>query len=367
LRRYHILSLIILGGLALYFPFGYIPARASLLYGPPGASLSISERIEYSSKLLVHGNKLTTPLSESGLHQRFRIEPGESVLSISNRLMVSGLIVNDQAMYDYLVYSGLDRSLQAGEFLLRSSMSIIDIAHELQDSTPQDLTFVILPGWRMEEIAASLPTSGLEITPEEFLEAANRPPAVLDFIPGGATMEGFFLPNTYILPRDSSVEQVLERIGRGFTQHLTEDLRQGFNARNLTVYQGVILASIVEREAVRLEEQSQIASVFINRLSAGMSLGSDPTVQYAIGYDPGQGTWWKNPLEARDLKIDSPYNTYVVLGLPPGPIANPGLDALRSVAYPLESPFYYFRAKCDNSGYHVFSVTLEEHLANACP
>ena len=367
MRRYHIFSLIILAGLALYFPFGYIPARASLLYGPQGASLSISERIEYSSKLLVHGNRLTTPLAESGVDQRFRVEPGESVQSISNRLMTSELIANDQAMYDYLVYSGLDRSLQAGEFVLRSSMSIIDIAHELQDSTPQDLTFVILPGWRMEEIAASLPTSGLEITPEEFLEAATRPPAGLDFISDGATMEGFFFPDTYILPRASSVEQVLERMGRNFVQHLTEELRQGFTARNLTAYQGVTLASIVEREAIHPEEQSLIASVFINRLNAGMPLGSDPTVQYAVGFDPVQGTWWKNPLEAVDLKIDSPYNTYVVLGLPPGPIANPGLEALGSVAYPLESPYYYFRAKCDNSGYHNFSVTLEDQLANACP
>ena len=98
-----------------------------------------------------------------------------------------------------------------------------------------------------------------------------------------------------------------------------------------------------------------------------MKLDADPTVQYAVGYNSAQGTWWTNPLSHADLATDSPYNTYLYHGLPPGPIANPGLTALQAVAYPAQSPYYYFRALCDNSGRHIFAQTYAEHVANACP
>ncbi len=98
-----------------------------------------------------------------------------------------------------------------------------------------------------------------------------------------------------------------------------------------------------------------------------MKLDSDPTVQYALGYNPQKNTWWTNPLSLADLKINSPYNTYLYPDLPPGPIANPELAALQAVAFPAESPYFYFRAACDGSGTHVFAVTFEEHVNNACP
>ncbi len=97
-----------------------------------------------------------------------------------------------------------------------------------------------------------------------------------------------------------------------------------------------------------------------------MTLGSDPTIQYALGYDPLGQTWWTNPLSVDDLKFDSPYNTYIYPGLPPTPISNPSLDALRAVAFPETSPYYYFQARCDGSGYHTFAETFDEHLANGC-
>ena len=110
-----------------------------------------------------------------------------------------------------------------------------------------------------------------------------------------------------------------------------------------------------------------IASVFINRLNAGLKLDSDPTVQYALGYNSEDKSWWTNPLSLTDLKIDSPYNTYLYAGLPPGPIASPDLSALRAVAFPAQTPYYYFRAACDGSGKHEFSETFQEHLSKECP
>ena len=111
-------------------------------------------------------------------------------------------------------------------------------------------------------------------------------------------------------------------------------MRAGFANPGLSVYQAVILASIVERESIQDEEMTLIASVFLNRLNIGMTLGSDPTIQYALGFDSVQNTWWKNPLSLADLKFDSPYNTYIYAGLPPAPISNPSLDALQAVAFP---------------------------------
>jgi UPF0755 protein len=117
---------------------------------------------------------------------------------------------------------------------------------------------------------------------------------------------------------------------------------------------------------VQDEEKPLIASVYLNRLNIDMKLDADPTVQYALGYDFIEGTWWKNPLGLDDLRFDSPFNTYAYRGLPPAPISNPDLDSLQAVAFPAETPYYYFRARCDSSGYHSFAETFEEHVANGC-
>jgi len=143
-------------------------------------------------------------------------------------------------------------------------------------------------------------------------------------------------------------------------------MHAGFANQGLSLYEAVILASIVERETVVDGEQAIIASVFFNRLRQGMMLQADPTVQYALGYNDAWG-WWKSPLSLEDLNFVSPYNTYLNDALPPGPIANPGLEALKAVAFPEETDYYFFRADCDGSGRHLFTSTFEEHRSNACP
>ena len=126
------------------------------------------------------------------------------------------------------------------------------------------------------------------------------------------------------------------------------------------------MASIVERESILDEEMPLIASVFINREKIGMKLDSDATVQYALGYNQIQGTWWTNPLSSQDLQVNSPFNTYQNSGLPPAAISNPSLAAIQSIAFAADTPYYYFRARCDGSGFHNFAVTFEEHLSNGC-
>jgi UPF0755 protein len=219
----------------------------------------------------------------------------------------------------------------------------------------------------MEEIAASLPTSGLSISPDDFLNAARTAHPEYDFLAGVDSTEGFLLPDSYIVPRSVTADVLVNGFLRNFTLHLTPELRQGFEKQGLTIYQAVTLASLVERESMKDEEQPLIASVYLNRLRQGMKLDADPTVQYALGFSILQNSWWTSPLTLIDLQVNSPYNTYLNIGLPPTPIANPGLDALHAVAFPAESNFLYFRARCDGSGYHEFSETFDEHLANGCP
>ncbi len=355
-----LLTLAFLAVLCLFL--GYIPAQVSHLYGPPAYRLTLTQRVEYSIRLFWHDGLLTASADPKDAPMRFTVRSGESVASVAERLEGLGLILDADAFRDYLIYTGLDSSLQAGDFELSPAMSIVDIARAMQDATPLDVTFVVLPGWRMEEIAASLPTSGLSATPEQFLSSA-RDPLNFDFLDGASTNEGFFLPGEYILPRATDADGLVQALVRNFAQHLTTDLTDGFARQNLTVYQAVVLASIVERETVKTEEMPLIASVFLNRLSAGWKLDSDPTVQYVVGYE---GNWWPNPLSAADLDFDSPFNTYLYASLPPSPIANPSLEALNAVANPASTGFFYFRARCDGSGYHVFAVTLEEHINNAC-
>lgn len=341
----------------------YVPWQAGRLYGPPAASLTPGHQWQYSLRLLWHDRLLTVPVNLAGPPQSFSVADGEPAFLVGRRLEQAGLIRDTDAFLDYLVYTGLDVSLQAGDYELSPAQSTIDIARAMQDATPLEVTFVVLPGWRMEEIAASLSTSGLDATSEEFLESA-RDPLNYAFMSGASTNEGFFLPDTYILPRATDADGLVQALVRNFALHLTEDLETGFSDRGLTVYQAVTLASLVERESIRPEEMPIIASVFLNRLSAGWKLDSDPTVQYAIGRAPD---WWPNPLSSADLDFDSPYNTYLYPGLPPAPIANPSLEALRAVANPAETSYYFFRARCDGSGYHNFSTTLEEHIDYGCP
>jgi UPF0755 protein len=361
-------GLIIAAGLSLNVVTA-IPAKAEALYGAPSERVSSGQRFILSYKLVNDQETLFSPHDPAGGYIEFVITPDESVNSILQRMVDSGLIRDTEVLRNYLVYSGQDTQIQTGNFALSSAMTPIEIIHALLDPTPRDGVLVILAGWRLEEIAASLPTTGLEITLDEFIAAANTrgyTARIMQFVPAGRSLEGLFPPGSYQVERALTAEQLVGLLLDEFDQLLPFEIQTGIEAQGLELYEGVILASIVEREAVVEAEMPIIASVFYNRLAIGMKLETDPTVQYAIGFNPGQNTWWTNPLSLADLEIDSPFNTYLYPGLPPTPIANPSLTALQAVAFPAQTPYYYFRAACDDSGLHNFSQTYEEHLLNAC-
>lgn len=347
-----------------------LTARAEENFGPPAPSLDPLRRAQLGIQLGWRAQTLLRPVDESSPPQEFEIAENEPTFAIVSRLQTAGLIREADLFSDYLVYTGLDRQLQSGAFELSPAMNAAEIAQALLDPTPGEVTLSILPGWRLEEIAATLPTSGLAITPEAFLAAARTPAPHLPLPPGlppGAGLEGYLLPANYEVERETDLSGLLRLLLDSSATQLDADLLAGFEAQGLSLHQALTLASIVEREAVIDSEMGLIASVFLNRLAAGMKLEADPTVQYALGYDAGSQTWWTRPLLLGHLSVDSPYNTYLYAGLPPGPIASPSLEALRAVAFPTASDYFYFQAACDGSGSHLFALTFEEHLGNNCP
>jgi UPF0755 protein len=361
---------ICLGIIVLAISLVSLQNQSRTIFGSPDPNLTWSEKIYYQSILLLNSTELTRRDSSNEEEVAFVIEPGESTQSVIDKLNQAGLITNKKAFQAYLLYRGLDTSLQAGNYQIKRAISPMDIAHLMQNASPGEVTFNILAGWRVEEISTALPTSGLEFSPDEFLAEVQVMPEPFQSnfaVPDKNGVEGFLMPGSYTLDRKTTAEQFILAALQEFERQMSIELKSGFKKQGLSLYQAVILASIVEREAIVDEEMPVIASVFLNRLTIDMELDSDPTVQYALGYNKKQKNWWTNPLTSDHLQIDSPYNTYLNPGLPPGPICNPGVAALSAVANPANTSYYYFRASCAKDGRHDFSQTFEEHLQKSCP
>jgi len=370
-RSFLVLStfLVVILAVGLMAGFFSINAVVRKQFGRPTQTLTFIQRVIYPIELFVHRDTLASPRNVEEDQQIFVIESGESVSMICLRLERAGLVHDAELLRTYLVYTGLDRQLQSGQFSLNQGMSPVQITAELLDATPSEVIVTILPGWRIEEVAANVAGSGLAISAEAFINSAYNPEdEFLNLVPVSdvPSLEGFLFPGIYVFQREAVLAEVLEAMLSEFSNQLDPALEDGFSRVGLSLYEAVTLASIIEKEAVVDAEKPMIASVFFNRLAAGMRLETDPTVQYSLGFQEETGTWWKAPLSLDDLKVASPYNTYIVYGLPPTPINNPDLVSLRAVAFPAETPYFYFRAACDGSGRHLFAITFDDHLNNAC-
>ena len=298
--------------------------------------------------------------------QVFVVRPGETASDVALRLENAGLVRSGSALRWLLQYHGLDRSVEAGTFLLSPAMSAQQVAVALLNAQPEEVTIVVLEGWRLEQVAEAcnqLLGIGAEIVELGRVSAQQYLPGWAQVPPQVSSLEGFLFPDTYRFAKDASAQDVLQAMVSNFSSRFDEARRAEAQAAGLTPYAVVTLASIVEREAVLAEERPIIAAVFLNRLRAGMRLEADPTVQYALGFQRETGRWWKVPLLPADITgTDSPYNTYRNAGLPPGPICNPGLAAIDAVLRPAQVPYLYFVARGDGS--HAFATSFEEHLAN---
>jgi UPF0755 protein len=344
-----------------------VPMLAQNEFGEPAGYLTRQQRWNYGLQILINKRNLTTPNCVSSQKGDFIIESGSSINQIVSSFEGQGLIADAASLRAYLIYKGLDTQILAGNYQLGCGQTAVQIADSIKNIYQDEVIFNILPGWRAEEIAAALPSSGIEVSPDDFLRVVYQPDGLNlpGYLPAGNSLEGFLFPGEYTISRTITAEGLVQLFIDKFMLEVPVSLLEQAQMNGITQYQAIIMASIVQRETFAAEERPIMASVFYNRLAQGMRLETDPTVQYALGYDPLWG-WWKSPLAQSDLLIQSPYNTYLVNGLPPGPIANPELSSIEAVLSPAQTDFLYFRAKCDNSGMHIFASTFEEHLANSC-
>lgn len=360
--------IVFLGVLGL-FGLGLLFGFLMILSG--GRPVSFIQQTMLRLSVASRQDELDQPYGIDASPRRFTIAPGDSPLVIARRLGEDELVRDTSLFIDYLKVEALDVQLESGTYFLNQTQTIPQIALALTDASKSSITFRVLEGTRIEEVARDITDSNaFSFSGDEFL-ALVGPGAVVDEsfatlvgLPIGVSLEGFLFPDTYVLPpnitalelRDTILENFETQVGRQFA---ADAQMQGYSLRDI-----VTIASISEREAVHNDEHPMIVSVYRNRLDIGMNMDADPTVQY--GLEGQRGGWWPQITQADYREVISPYNTYINNGLPPGPISNPGLSAIRAALNPASSDYLYFRARCDGSNYHAFAMTFDEHVGNGC-
>jgi UPF0755 protein len=284
--------------------------------------------------------------------KRIVIKPGTSTKIIAKELKREG-IINSPLGFQIAVRSeGVGERLKAGSYLLSGNLSVWQIARRLAQGSVDDLAITIPEGYNTRQIASLVEENGLG-TKRRFLELVRSPTeqlrALVPELPKGKSLEGFLFPDTYRMGPGDDEEVLIKMMLKRFWQVAPGVLK----GSPLSFYDTVILGSIIEKEARLQRERPLISAVFHNRLRKGMRLQSCATVAYILAKNQAK-------LSYEDLKVDSPYNTYLVSGLPPEPISNPGLASLKAAAHPAAVDYLYFFALGDGS--HHFSRTYQEHL-----
>ena len=333
------------------------------------------------------------PLGGDGQRVTVTVRSGASDAEIGQLLFDNGLLRSQLAFQYAVLEAGREGTLQAGTYDLSSSLRPSEIVAALRQESGEEVQITLQEGWRLEEVVGYLGTTKLTMNLEEFVELAQQPPPDLiadyDFLtdlPADRTLEGYLYPDTYRIFVNANAREVLDRLLTGFGEHLTDRIRNGISRQGLTMDEAVTLASIVEREAVIDDERPLIAGVYLNRVNNPQAetvglLNADPTLQYGLATAEHADTpvdewgtieWWP-PLQVGGAEVELPeelreYQTYVVKGLPPTPIASPRSASLAAVAQAdAASGFFYFVAACpggQRDGSHYFGQTHADHLAN---
>ncbi len=291
------------------------------------------------------GSQLT-PVSSDTTTKVFVIAKGENFSQVADNLEKQKLLRSANAFKIYAKQNGLDSKIQAGSFKISPSFSAQEVA-KIITNQPNDAWVTLLEGWRVEEMAQKL-NKTLGVDQKEFTKLAK---------------EGYMFPDTYLFPKEYTLKQITDRMRANFEDKYSTDLRTKIKAVGLTEDQGVILASIVEREARSDEARKMVASILLKRFKIGMGLNADSTVQYALGFQSQENSWWKRHLSLDDLQVKSPFNTYLHAGFPPTPICNPSLSSLKAVAAADPSTLYLYYYH-DSKGNSYYGKTLEEHNQN---
>jgi UPF0755 protein len=306
--------------------------------------------------VLLH--RLNTPYRGFSEPEVFvELPAGSSVSAIASRLAEAGVVADPVTFRIAAKLSGAERHLEAGEYRFADPATARDVAARLARGDVYVRTVTFPEGLTITEMAEIFGKSGLG-TAADFQRAAADASLISAIDPDADSLEGYLFPDTYAMPRHAGASGTVHAMVSRFLHAFDESLRARAAAAHMSPRELVTLASIVERETAAPSERPLVAAVYTNRLGKHMLLQCDPTVIYAMM----RAGRWKGNLSRADLEMDSPYNTYRYPGLPPGPIASPGLASIEAAAAPANVPYLYFVSR--NDGTHVFASSLEEHNRN---
>ena len=303
----------------------------------------------------------------------FTVQSGQSLSRVAGNLAEQGIIKNRSVFKYYCDFAGLGQKIQAGDYQLKKSMNIFQIAELLTtgDGKPLIATITVIPGWTIEDIAAMLKSEGVFADPTAFLNLCRTGEGLSDYYfiqdemktahvsDRRYLLEGYLAPNTYEVYLNATPTQILKKLIDQTDAVLTYEWQERASEIGMSLDQVLTLASLIEKEA-KTADFTKVSAVFHNRLRQNMKLGSDVTIHYITGER-------RMALRDSDLAVDSPYNTYKYAGLPLGPICNPSADAIKAALYPdeafLAENYLFFCSKDPNTGELAFSKTQAEHDA----
>ena len=280
-----------------------------------------------------------------------QIPKGETLRGVTNILKMNKIINSEKTFMLAVKFLRYERSIQAGNIILHKPQKNYKLINQLVYGAPKSIKITILEGWTYKKIAKTL-SSIMEISEQEILALCKDRVFIDSLGISAETLEGFLFPDTYYFLESESPKTILIKMVSEYKSYISNKLKNRMIEIGLTELEMLTIASIIEGEAIYDDERKNISSVYHNRIKLNMKLQADPTIQYIIDDGPRR-------LLNKDLSIQSPYNTYLHKGLPPGPINNPGFQSIFAALYPEKSEYIYFVAKGD--GYHTFSKTKYEH------
>lgn len=308
---------------------------------------------------------LNSPVDSSGREQTFLVNKGETIKQIVNNLRTANLI-RSPFYFKYQAWRG-KLNIKAGEYLISPKLTAKEIIKILSagEAVSRDKNITLIEGWDMKDMAAYLEKNQI-ISAGEFLKLAQIPLSSwklsfskADFLndaPAKANLEGYLFPDTYRVVAGASAEQIINKMFNNFDKKLTPEMRADILAQKKTIYQIMTMASLIEKEVRTQADMKIVSGIFWDRIKYGLPLQSDASLSYILDDKIGGHT-------VEQTKIDSPYNTYKYRGLPFGPIANPGLNAIKAAIYPVVTEYNYFLSDPE-TGQTVYGQTLEEHNYN---
>ncbi|MFQ5354121.1 MAG: endolytic transglycosylase MltG [Thermodesulfobacteriota bacterium] len=293
------------------------------------------------------------PAGRDDTLKTIEVKRGASFGQVAERLSSAGIIASKTRFLFAARTMGAYTKTKAGVYALSANMSPVTIIGMLKRGEVKQYTITVPEGYTIRDIGGLLESSGL-VAGEDFITSAADKGLADELGLPGPTLEGYLFPDTYRLHKGMSAREIISVMAERFKEVYSKELKRLARKKGLNMNKAVTLASIIEKETNAPSERPIISSVFHNRLKKGIRLQSDPTVIYAMR------AFFNGNIRKKDLKIKSPYNTYINYGLPPGPIANPGRDAIMAAVSPADSKYLYFVSK--NDGTHYFSSSYREHV-----